>query len=81
MKKSMIKLLALIITLTAIGFVVGCNKQPDTDTQDATERFEWSGSSAPFFFTNFISSFRQRARLKLANANRNPAMLTAISMS
>ena len=33
-KKSMIKLLALIITLTTIRFVVGCNKQPAADTQD-----------------------------------------------
>lgn len=43
MKKRIVKLLALITTLTTIGFMAGCENQPvaDTDIQDVTVHLEW----------------------------------------
>ena len=40
--KGMIKLLMLIIVLTTIGMIAGCNNQPAIDTQDVTAHLEWN---------------------------------------
>lgn len=38
-------LLALIATLTTIGFITGCSNQPVADTQNVTVYLEWDNTT------------------------------------